>query len=224
MTRSGLTRRSLLRTGVAGVGIATVGDTAVGSYQESIASNSWPMVHRNGTNTSAALETTGPVRDVSTEWTYNGNGPVHSPVVSDGRVFLGTSDGVGSVVALDAASGEQLWRKPLDIGTQTAPAVVDDTIVVVTRDGRLYGFSAETGDTRWSYYELQVAGDKRIQHAPTVAGSTVYVVCPTDDISGTVHAVNSSDGSQRWVYQTDRWYPNGTPAADEKAVYAGFDD
>jgi outer membrane protein assembly factor BamB len=182
------------------------------------------MAHRDATNTSAALGTTGPVRDVSAEWTYNVDGPVHSPVVSDGRVFVGSSDGVGSVVALDAASGEQLWRTPLDIGTQTAPAVVDDTVVVVTRDGRMYGLSVETGDTRWSYYELQVASDERIKYAPTVAGSTVYVVCPTDDISGAVHAVDSSDGSQQWVYRTDRWYPNGTPAVGEEMVYAGFDD
>ncbi len=224
MTGADLTRRSLLRTGVAGIGVAATGDTAAGSYQNSTASNSWPMAHRDATNTSAALGTTGPVRDLSPEWMYSVDGPVHSPVVSDGRVFVGSSDGVGSVVALDAASGEQLWRTPLDIGTQTAPAVVDDTVVVVTRDGRMYGLSVETGDTRWSYYELQVASDERIKYAPTVAGSTVYVVCPTDDISGAVHAVDSSDGSQQWVYRTDRWYPNGTPAVGEEMVYAGFDD
>ncbi len=77
-----------------------------------------------------------------------------SPTVSGGEVFVGFSD--GSLVAINAESGQELWSKKLRVRDRfydvDMPPVVDDTSVyAATFDGMLYRLDRHTGIVQWSF-------------------------------------------------------------------------
>lgn len=106
-------------------------------------------------------------RVLTSEYTDFLNAPV---AVGDGRVFAGLSD--GSLLTLDAATGETLWREPglpeevyslgttpvvngdmvlISRGVDSSSPVVADGVVIVGggRGLRLAAYDAEHGYTQW---------------------------------------------------------------------------
>ncbi len=60
---------------------------------------------------------------------------VASPVVADNTMYLFTSG--GSVIALNATTGEELFEENFDNGFYASPVVVDSKIIAVNLDGKL---------------------------------------------------------------------------------------
>lgn len=132
------------------------------------------------------------------EWarTVPGNGI--TGIVTDGeRVYVSSFTSAvdePSVLALDGASGETVWRQDGQFNGADAPAVVDGTVYAGGfREGTpLFALDAATGETVWTQ---PVSAE--IHTSPAVGESTVYV----PDLRGTLHAVERETGKRRW--QTD---------------------
>lgn len=67
--------------------------------------------------------------------------------VNGGRVFATT--GFGEIVALDSASGAEIWRQALDAPATSSPTVVDGLVYAVSRDNRAWAIDAENGRVKW---------------------------------------------------------------------------
>lgn len=91
-----------------------------------------------------------------------------SPVVKDGRVFVG--DWTGTMYAIDADSGEVVWTRstepapgapfgPIVSSAAVAPDSEGRDLVVVGSGPRLYAFEADTGDVAWVSYFGSGAAD-----------------------------------------------------------------
>jgi len=91
-----------------------------------------------------------------------------SPVVRDGRVFVG--DWTGTMFALDADDGTLLWSQatepapgapfgPIVSSAAVAPNREGRDLVVVGAGPRLYAFDAETGAVEWVSYFGSGAAD-----------------------------------------------------------------
>ncbi|MBF8270802.1 MAG: quinonprotein alcohol dehydrogenase [Gammaproteobacteria bacterium] len=90
--------------------------------------------------------------------------------VADGKVFLGTHDNY--LVALDAKSGQELWKVNIDNASQCgcaprgAPLVVNDIVVIGgtggdgAHRGYLTAFNIRTGRLAWRWYTIPAAGEK----------------------------------------------------------------
>ena len=90
--------------------------------------------------------------------------------VGHGRVFLGTAD--NHMVAVDQATGEELWRVNVEDSRQCgcnitgAPLLVKDVVVAgVTggdsaHRGYLTAFDVKTGRMRWRFYTIPGPGEK----------------------------------------------------------------
>ncbi|KAJ55647.1 quinoprotein [Actibacterium mucosum KCTC 23349] len=65
----------------------------------------------------------------------------------DGRVYATT--GFGSLVALDAATGAELWVQDTDSAVAGPPTFADGLVYTVSRDNRAWALDAETGRIRW---------------------------------------------------------------------------
>ncbi|WP_276251003.1 PQQ-binding-like beta-propeller repeat protein [Haloarcula rara] len=132
------------------------------------------------------------------EWarTVPGNGI--TGIVTDGkRVYVGSFTSTidePTVLALDGASGETVWRQDGQFNGAHAPAVVDGTVYAggFRKGTPLFALDAETGDTMWTQ-----TVSAEIHTSPAVGESTVYV----SDLRGTLHAVERETGTRRW--QTD---------------------
>lgn len=66
----------------------------------------------------------------------------------DGRVFA--SDGLGEVVALNAADGKELWRAKPGAPLRGAPTIANGNVYVLSQDNQLFALDEATGKVGWT--------------------------------------------------------------------------
>jgi outer membrane protein assembly factor BamB len=112
---------------------------------------------------------------------------VFQPAVVGDSVYAAAQD--GSVARFD--NGRQVWRAQAD--TRLSAGVGSDgrLAVVVSADGRVIAYDAQTGSERWR----TPAGIEVL--APPALNSELVIVRATDH---RLIALNARDGSRRWVY------------------------
>lgn len=147
-------------------------------------------------------------------------------LATDGQRVYATT-GFGDLVALDAASGAEIWRQSFDAPVGAAPAVADGRVFVVARDGSAWAVSAATGKVQWIASGTPGQSGKLGAGAPAVAGDRVILPFA----SGEVRAAASSTGTTLWTgsvpgqrlgraYATVRDI-SGAPVVDGGTIYAG---
>jgi outer membrane protein assembly factor BamB len=134
-------------------------------------------------------------------WAFEGS----RPVVDRGVHYIAMGN---EVIASDAKSGEAIWHRRYPTTRTNARslgsvALAGSTIVVSSRDGKVFGLDVDTGYTLWSY-DL----GKRVVAEPIVAKGWLYAT--TDD--GYVIALNVADKS------LDGWHMFGGSPSKNGAV------
>jgi outer membrane protein assembly factor BamB len=71
-----------------------------------------------------------------------------APTAYRGIVYVSST---AQVFALDEMSGTRLWTQPIEIGSESAPAVDDDGVFVIHDCPQAYRFDRRTGDVVWSH-------------------------------------------------------------------------
>jgi outer membrane protein assembly factor BamB len=98
------------------------------------------------------------------------------------------------VIAISATSGKVRWRVTLD-GSLSAPAVAKDRVFVGSTTNAFYALDPDTGKVEWQWGHGMIGGD--------VIGAGVdgelIVFAGLDNL---LHAVNRSNGNQRWKQPT----------------------
>jgi outer membrane protein assembly factor BamB len=149
-----------------------------------------------------------------------------SPVVHGGRVFhLDHQDGMEVVHALDAGSGEELWRRPLDTvfhdtqsadGPRSTPLAVADRVYVQSCRGEFQCLSATDGHLLWRVHFVRdfgavffgetgaATGASRHGNtaAPLVVGEDLLVAVGGTNGASVVR-FNQRDGRVLWKSQAD---------------------
>ncbi len=122
--------------------------------------------------------------------------------------FMAAGDD-GTVLALEAASGRELWRA--QIGAPLSAGVGSDGrfAAVVTRSNELV--TLEQGRVLW---RSRLPG--RVLTAPLVAGERVFVM----GVDRVVHAFDAADGKKLWVLQR----PGDALTLGQAGVVAAFRD
>ena len=107
-------------------------------------------------------------------------------------VVVGSSK--GAVIALDAATGRELWRAKVNSELLSAPAITEKVVVIRSVDGRLQGFDSIHGKALWSV-EQQVP---RLSLRGTAIPVTAKEVAVSGFDNGKVMAVNLTTGDTVW--------------------------
>ncbi len=132
--------------------------------------------------------------------------------VGDGRVYANADD----LLAVDADSGDVVWRANTGGDRLTRPAATADGVVHTNRvDGVVTAFDRD-GERRWHH---RTDTETR---SPTIAGETVYVATSTEPgRRGRLLALNRADGSIRWAVDTPSPKRGTRPVVDRDTVYLG---
>ncbi|MBI1371613.1 MAG: PQQ-binding-like beta-propeller repeat protein [Phycisphaera sp.] len=152
------------------------------------------------------------------KWTFKtGDGIKSSPVISFGKVYIGSDD--GSVYALDQKTGRKVWSFKTEDAVEAPPTVHGSRLYVGSDDGEVYCLDAETGELKWKY-----ATDDKIVGAVNVTarpdGRTVAVVGSHDTY---LHCIDAETGEPVWKYETSNFI-NGTPVvAEGMTMFGGCD-
>ena len=129
-------------------------------------------------------------------WAFTGDNWFWArPLVSGDTVFAVSS--VGTVYALDVATGRERWNTPVKAGeVHAAPVIVGGTLVVATRNGVLAGLDPTTGAERWR----KTVEDARFLANPLVVESAILYVAENGD----VHRVRPQDkGTTERMFSPD---------------------
>ena len=154
--------------------------------------------------------------------------------VAGGRVYYGVRDLSlnpvrGRFVALDAATGTEVWSHifdpespELDSGCLGGAVFFDDMVIVAADDGRVYAFEQATGAGRWVAPSLRgrvenfdATGDRRWL---VVADSIVVVGSDTGYLIG----LDARDGTQLWMNTPRLGSTSYHPTTDGRVVYQVF--
>ncbi|MEO5770827.1 MAG: PQQ-binding-like beta-propeller repeat protein, partial [Burkholderiaceae bacterium] len=128
----------------------------------------------------------------------------------DGEFVIASAD--GTVLALEAGSGRELWRA--NAGARLTAAVGSDGrfAAVVTRDNELVVLErGQTGGPKW-----RARLNSRVSTAPLVAGERVFVM----GVDRVVSAYDVIDGRLLWVLQR----PGEALTLSQPGVVAAFND
>ena len=125
------------------------------------------------------------------QWRFSTTGEdVSLATGKNDRVFL-SDRGRGLLVALDAATGSQVWS--LFLGSNlSAPTLDGTTLYVATIDGDLVAVDAGYGSELWRTPIGAASGN---YSAPAISDGTAYVVSAEKEYVGqeTLRAVNLND-------------------------------
>ena len=153
-----------------------------------------------------------------TVWRYvvsTDDGWTLSPAYADGVVYLAALD--FGVVALSAATGDELWRAPLP-SVYGPPTVADGTVFVSAdpspaETSHVVALSAETGEERWRSAGSGTWLGRRI----AAAHGRLYHRESLNDFV----ARDAATGEERWRYAEAEDVSLATPAVTDEGVYVG---
>jgi outer membrane protein assembly factor BamB len=155
-------------------------------------------------------------------WAVRGRALVEfPPVIAYGRLYVANIQGLFR--ALDAKTGEEVWRRRLGFITAASPAVGDGIVYQplmnepgtdrATAPGFLLAMDAETGDELWRFE----AG--AVESSPLLHEGTLYF----GSFDRRLHALDARTGRERWSFETgDR--VKGAPAFWRGTVFTGSYD
>lgn len=112
--------------------------------------------------------------------------------IDNGRLYVST--GFGAVVALDPASGKQIWEKKLGVPVRAAPTAVGDRVFVISKGGVFFSLSGVDGSELWQFRGLPEVTSLSYSPSPAVDGDVVTVPYPNGDVV----ALSVADGTPIW--------------------------
>jgi outer membrane protein assembly factor BamB len=111
----------------------------------------------------------------------------------NGRLYAAT--GFGTVVALDAKTGNDVWSANTVVPVHSAPVVVDGRIYVITQDNQTIALNADNGQTLWDHHGTVESAAILSSASVAVAGDTVVVPYS----SGELFALRAQNGQPAWT-------------------------
>lgn len=102
-----------------------------------------------------------------------GWGSASSPILYKDTVIVTAYDEGGAMVALDKATGKEVWRAPADgLNTVYSTPLVTGGDLLLPVQGELWGLNPDTGKLRW-YSSYSMGGN--VSPVVSVGGGAVYV-------------------------------------------------
>lgn len=111
----------------------------------------------------------------------------------NGKIFV--ASGFGTLTALNASNGKQLWTKFLNVPLRSSPTAVNGKVFVANSESQLFALAADDGKELWTSRGLPEGAEVLNNVSPALAGNTLVVAYP----SGEVVALDINNGTQRWT-------------------------
>lgn len=131
-----------------------------------------------------------------------------APAIDDNRVY--GANPRGDVVAIDLATGRQVWQHHLKLALSGGPGAGGGLVLVGSKGGVLVALGLSDGAERW-----RAVLNSELLAAPVVANDLVVV----RTVDGKLYGLETLDGKQRWV--TDQQVPRLTLRGTSQPVIAG---
>ncbi len=170
----------------------------------------------------------------SVKWRFLAKGKiVSSPLVSDGVVYVGSSN--GNVYAVRTGDGSLVWKFTTKGAVNSSTAIWGNLVYFASLDGNVYAVDAHSGLEKWHF---KTGGERRFTapgihgiipqkevmpdpfdvflSSPAIYASTVYIGSGDHN----VYALDATSGALRWKFATGN-VVHASPAVADGIVYIG---
>ena len=183
-----------------------------------------PMFRGEPTH-SGVVEATGVETLGGVAWRFDAGGAVRSsPALMEGVLYVGGTS--GRLFALDVQTGSAEWAIDVGASVVSSPAVTADLVIVGDRHNTFHAVSRATGSAVWRKATGEdlalpwgLEGWDYLMASPVPLGSVTLL--PSGD--GTLYAVETSSGEERWRFETGARI-RSTPAVEDGVVFFGSGD
>lgn len=139
------------------------------------------------------------------------------PAYINGHIFV--ADLSGSLLAIDANTGDNIWENDTDLTITGGPGVSQKLIVIGSEDGDVFAYDRENGDLIW---KNKVSSE--ILSIPQANDD--FVVVRTGD--GKLFCLDAKNGAHIWIHDVPvpalTLRGTSSPTIIDNIVIAGFDD
>lgn len=193
---------------------------------DAVNATAWPQAGRTASKVTGHL-TGGSEFEVDWRWgaatgSDNNRALTVPPVAADGRIFVIDAD--QRVFAVDATTGETVWRVELDSGNRRdqrafggGVAVAGDKLIVSSGYGFVTALDASTGAEIWRR-ETKVP----MTGSPAISGNRIFIVSNNNEFS----AISLETGEIEWtdqaIAESARVLSSPSPAAVEDVVVTPY--
>lgn len=183
-----------------------------------LSAEDWPQflgLNRNGVSTEKALIDEWPADGPRVAWRTTLGVSMSSVVVSEGRAYtLFQNESELFIVALDAATGKELWRTAFGIayenamrnGPRSTPTVSGGRVFAFTGEGVLAAFDVKSGEEQWKLNVPKLLNGEASEYgmscSPLVSGNLVVV--HTGSEQSAVAAFDVTSGKVVWKTATGK--------------------
>ena len=136
---------------------------------------------------------------------------VAAPLQIDDVVYIATADHL--LLALDAQTGEELWRFTAGFSIWATPTYYEGTLFVASLDRNLYAIDAADGSEKWS---VEFGGAMAAQPVVNPDENLVYAASYDREL----HAVDMDSGEEMWSVPATDWLWSA-PALANNTLYFG---
>ena len=192
-----------------------------------------PMFRGNLAHT-GVYDAIGVPRLTGVQWKFHTGGLIiSSPVIANGSVYVGSTDGY--LYAVDVDSGRLKWKFETKARVVSSPAVAGGLVYFSSYDGWFYAVNAADGKPKWKFNngaERRYAA-KHI-HGALPAGETMpdpfdcYLSSPAvwngavyfGSGDGNIYALNAGTGELKWKFHTGD-VVHASPAISGGTLFVG---
>jgi outer membrane protein assembly factor BamB len=140
-----------------------------------------------------------------------------SPTVVDGVLYIGSGD--KHLYAIQAETGQVLWKFPVNGKVSSPPAVAGGTVYFGVTDGNFFALDAVSGTQLWKFKTQGNSGNGYpkgdVLHAPVVVDGQVFF----GSRDSAVYALDAATGVRKWRRDIMGGY---NWAANSPAVWNGL--
>ncbi|GAF69369.1 unnamed protein product, partial [marine sediment metagenome] len=151
-------------------------------------------------------------------WSKNVGYGVHftmsSPAVADGKLFIGSTEGMnGNMYCFNASNGNVLWTFSPGSDVKSSPAFAYSNVYVGADNGMVYCLDATTGQLKW---EFETGADFYVRSSPAISNGYVYI----GSADHKIYCLHAFNGTEKWTYDTGTFVYTSPLLADDK-LYIG---
>jgi outer membrane protein assembly factor BamB len=185
-----------------------------------ILAQDWPLARGNAEMTGTTPTALNFPLDLA--WTFKtadkrGEGVIATPVVKDGKVYVGSQS--GRFFCIDLATGKEVWKVEKDGFFEGNAAFAGDLVIAGCGDAFVYAWKAADGKEVWKF---ETQGEIHAGANPwTGPDRKVRILIGSYD--NKLYCLDALTGEKLWEYETAN-YVNGAAAIfDGKTAFGGCD-
>lgn len=135
-----------------------------------------------------------------------------SPLIVDGRVYIGLGEAGQAICCLDADTGQEIWRTPTPCPVFTAPTMIDGKILIGMGIGNYVKDEQQVRQERLDQLRRQGATQEQLNEA-----------LKDLPLTGAIWCLNADDGKLLWSFDTSATVLGAVAAMDNGVCFASRD-